>query len=158
MPVTAEEKHSSWSQGICSGLELQAQVSKEMGQSNDDLAIGRTHRKKERKMRWGFLSMQKWYPEISGYGLVPLQKKWWLGCVSALLKVTWYVFGFLRSSQNRTLRFSGTFWARLRVLLLQETWRHSWHSCDQRFQLSLEAWLFRQNPGKSKGDNGGQEG
>lgn len=42
MPVTAEEKYSSWSQGVCSGLELRAQVGKGMGRSEDNLAVGRT--------------------------------------------------------------------------------------------------------------------
>lgn len=46
MPITAEEKYSSWSEGICSGLELLARVSKETGQIKDNLAIGRT--KKDR--------------------------------------------------------------------------------------------------------------
>lgn len=50
MPVTAEEKYSSWSQGIRSGLELPAQVSKETGRSEDNLARGRTSGNKE---RWG---------------------------------------------------------------------------------------------------------
>lgn len=50
MPVTAEEKYSSRSQGICSGLELSAQVSKETGRSEDNLARGRTSGNKE---RWG---------------------------------------------------------------------------------------------------------
>lgn len=76
MPVTAEEKYSSWSEGICSGLELLAQVSKETGQIEDNLAIGRT--KKDRVQ----LSIHvKVISRDAMYGFVPLlaDRATWVG-------------------------------------------------------------------------------
>ena len=49
MPVTAEEKYSSWSQGTCPGLGLLAQVSKEMGENKYNLTIRKTSGNEERQ-------------------------------------------------------------------------------------------------------------